>query len=344
MLPKAESASGPLRIVTNFERFPSSWSLPTGEFGTARFAGSFTEFVRGLREGDLALVDGDVRVVLGLCVYWSVFPAGRKLLIPVDLVMGMIPLSPAARIKSAVTKLLFRRVDRFINYFKCSEDYARLYGITPERSSFVPFKPNIRYRCDAPTDPDGDYVLCFGRSRRDYDTFFSAVERLPYPAAIPRPDVKRLQTNGSRFTRPLDQLPPQLSLLDDDGSQDAMVRIIGGARVVVLPMLPSNLLAGIGVYLNAMLLGKCVIITAGAGATDVLTDQALFVPPGDPEKLARLIQLAWEDNDLRLRTAESGLRYARSLGGQPELYQRILRAVAAWARSDETIAAHAGEA
>jgi glycosyltransferase involved in cell wall biosynthesis len=127
-------------------------------------------------------------------------------------------------------------------------------------------------------------------------------------------------------------LPAHLKLLDDDGTVEAMIRIIRGAKIVALPIVPNNLLAGVGVYLNAMLLGKCVIITEGAGASDVLTDEALFVPAGDPEKLAHAIDRVWRDDALRLRTAENGHRHALSLGGEPELFERVRGALIAWWR------------
>ncbi len=230
-------------------------------------------------------------------------------------------------------KALLARVDHFVNYFRSSEGYAKYYGITPERSSFVHFKPNIRYRHQAEPKPGGEYVLSFGRSRRDYDTFFRAVAQLPYPAAIPSPNLKSLRGHGSRFTYDLDRLPPQVRILEDDGSEESMIRIIQGAKIVALPMLASNLLAGVGVYLNAMLLGKCVVITAGAGVTDVLSDEALFVPPEDPDRLAAAIRAAWEDDALRHRTAQKGYRHALSLGGEPELRQRVLENVFKWMRS-----------
>jgi glycosyltransferase involved in cell wall biosynthesis len=333
MRPRLDALSSPLRILANFESFPAVWSLPTGESGTSRIVNGYAGFAQGMGECDVILVDGDPWLVLKLCALFLVFPARRRLLVAVDLVMGEVPAAWHARLTCFLKKLLFRRVDRFINYFKSSEAYAKFYGITPERSSYVPFKPNLRDRCETTFQPDGDYVLCFGRSRRDYDSFLQAVETLPYPAAIPRPDLARLRAAGSRFSRPLDRLPLQVKLLDDDGSPESMMRIVAGAKIVVLPMLPTNLLAGIGVYLSAMVLGKCVIITSGAGATDILTDEALFVPPGDSTLLAKMIQRAWEDDELRFRTAQSGYRYAMSLGGRPELYRRMLEALVAWIRS-----------
>lgn len=334
MRPNPDSLHRSLRILTNFERFPERWSLPTGECGTARIARRFPEFLDSLGTCDVLLVNCDLSLTYRLCAYFSAFPWKHKPLVAVDLVLGY-PGTPIARLESVIKKALLCRVDHFINYFKCSAGYASFYGVTAARSSFVHFKPNLRHRYETVPNPDGEYVLCFGRSRRDYDTFFRAVKQLPYAAAIPRPDFKQLRAHGSRFSYQLDQLPPQVMLLEDDGSQEAMIRIIGGANIVALPMVPDNLLAGIGVYLNAMLLGKCVIITEGAGVTDVLTDEGLFVPAGDPDVLAETIQLAWEDKELRLRTARNGYRHATSLGGEAELHQRVLTTLTLWIRSRE---------
>jgi glycosyltransferase involved in cell wall biosynthesis len=329
MSPNPDPAPGSLRILTNFERFPLRWTVSTGASGTARMVHQYGEFLQLLPESDLVLVNCDVPLALKLCARGAMFPWKHKPLVAVDLVLSR-PETAAAHAACVFKKALLRRVDHFINYFKTSEGYAQFYGITPARSSFIPFKPNLRHRYDTQADPDGEYVLCFGRSRRDYDTFFRAIARLPYPAAIPRPNLNDLRAHGSHFTFSLDRLPAQLKLLDDDGSAEAMIRIIRGARIVALPIVPNNLLAGVGVYLNAMLLGKCVIITEGAGANDVLTEEALFVPAGDPEKLAHMIERAWNDTDLRLRTAQNGYRHALSLGGEPELFQRVLEAVMAW--------------
>jgi hypothetical protein len=64
--------------------------------------------------------------------------------------------------------------------------------------------------------------------------------------------------------------------------------------------------------------------------SDVFRTEMLLAPPEDPEALARIIRQAWEDSKSRQQTAEAGQRYAKSLGGEPELYQRIIDAVLAW--------------
>jgi hypothetical protein len=321
-----------MRICTNFPRFPAVWSASTGEAGTAQQVLSVRDAIRQSDSCDCFLINGDIRLVLGLCVYFGVFFWHRRPIIAVDLVLCQ-PRSLQERAKALLKRFLLKGVAHFINYFKSSDGYSHFFGITPERSSFVHFKPNLRHRYTPRSAVDGEYVLCFGKSRRDYDTFIRAVSQLPFPAAIPRPNVNELRRHGSKFTYGLADLPQHVLVLDDDGSEASMVRILEHAKVVVIPMLSSNLVAGIGVYLNAMLLRKCVVITEGAGATDVLSDEALFVRTEDPRALAAVIHRAWTDDVLRRVTADTGYRHAISLGGEPELYQRVVDKVVAWFRA-----------
>lgn len=97
-----------------------------------------------------------------------------------------------------------------------------------------------------------------------------------------------------------------LSLSDD---RNGIVRATGaGARLVVLPARKDSIRASnLGSYLNAMLTSECAILSEGPGSSDVLDGRALVVPRED-----------------RRTTAECGYRYALALGGEQELYQRIL--------------------
>ncbi|MGH9645284.1 MAG: glycosyltransferase family 4 protein [Bryobacteraceae bacterium] len=320
-----------MRILTNFERFEPEWRLPDGASGTARMERTFAGFRRHLSEADLLLINCDVGLVYRLCCYFLLFPAKRKPIVAVDLVLRK-PRNRAARLAAAAKRRLLARVDHFIHYFRDLNGYAQWYGIGAGRSSFVGFKPNLRYRYEPRVDaPEGEYVLCFGRSQRDYDTFLEAISGLGYPAAIPRPDFAALRAHDSRFTWPLERMPSNVRILEDDGSQEAMVRAIEGARIVALPLLSSTLAAsGISVYLNAMLLNKPVVISAGPGVSDVLTGEARIVPPENPGALAEAIARLWTDDAQRRAIAAAGQRYARSLGGEPELRQRVLAAAIQW--------------
>jgi glycosyltransferase involved in cell wall biosynthesis len=326
-----------LRILTNFKRFPAAWSTSTGLSGSAILCGSTGEFLQRVPQADLLLVNCDLPLTERLALR-SLNPlVSTPPIVAADLVLRR-PDSAKTRLKTAIHRALLSRVAHFIHYFRHSPGYRQYFGIGPERSSFVHFKSNLGSNV-GPSENEGEYVLCFGRSMRDYDTFLAAMASLPYPAAIPRPDFATLQHHKSRFTVPLGQIPPNVRLLDDDGSTESMVRIFDNAHLVVLPVLANSLApSGLSVYLNAMSMRKCVIISEGPGASDVLTGgQALIVPPEDPALLAQAIRKAWEDRDLRTQTAACGYDYAVSLGGERQLYQRILENIATWhARSHPT--------
>src|SRR5580704_15596734 len=163
-----------MTILTNFERFPGHWNSETGKSGSGVSAKTFGDFVRLRRNADLLLINGDVAVTLRLCALFLVCPWLRKPIVAVDFVLRR-PMTFRAGIAVLLKKFLLRRVDLFVHYFHDITGYERYYGIGPDRSVFVPFKPNIRYRFELSTAPAGRYILCLGRSMRDYDTFFTAV-------------------------------------------------------------------------------------------------------------------------------------------------------------------------
>lgn len=314
-----------MRILTNFKRFPGKWTSIQGVSGEATMADTAWRILKLSRQADLVILNCSVGLTYRLAVLYTLFPFLRRPILSHDLVLRK-PVTLRARLTARVKKLLLSRIDRFSLHFKILDGYRRYYGIGPDRASYVPFKPNIRYRYEYAVGPDGDYILCFGRSERDYDTFFKAMEQLPdLPAAIPPPDFAQLAKHASRFTYSLSALPANVRILEDDGTPQSLIRIVEKARLVVLPIIGSRIApSGIGTYLNAMLMGKCVILTEGPAASDVLTDEALLVPAEDPTALAQTIRRAWQDDDLRARTALAGRLYAESCGGEPELRQRVL--------------------
>jgi glycosyltransferase involved in cell wall biosynthesis len=316
-------------LVTNAPRFPPSWTSSSGVDGTSIEASSVADFLREAGRPDAVLLI-NCNPALTFALAARLWHKKSPPLVSLDLVLRR-PAGWRARVAHPLKRRLLRRVNHFIHYFRDLRQFDRIWGVGPHNSSFVPFKPNIRLPQRELADTPGEYVLCFGRSLRDYDTFFAAVERLPYPAAIAQPDVAQLREHGARFTRPLDRLPPNVTILPDDGSEHALVDIIRRARLFVVPVLATSFVAsGISTSLDAMLLGRCVIGSEGPGMSDIYSGEILTVPPEDAEALAAMIRRAWEDEELRRRTAEAGRRYALSVGGEAELYQRVIDDVVSW--------------
>jgi glycosyltransferase involved in cell wall biosynthesis len=288
-------------------------------------ADDWREVRKRLPHVDVLVIDCRDTLFYRIAMHFVLLPWRRKPLVAVDLVLRK-PKSMRHRVGIFVKRLLFRQVAHFIHYFHDISGYTKYFGIRPQQSSFVPFKVNDREQVGFEEKKGESYVFTMGRSLRDYDTFIRAIAQLPYPAAIPEFSFDRFEGRDRRFRWTRENIPTNLRILSDEGGSRSLLRNLAQARVVVVPILRESLCAsGLSTYLDAMYQGKCVIISNGPGASDVLTDQAIFVVPEDVTALKGAIQMAWEDDALRHRTAEAGQRYARSLGGEDDLLRRIFR-------------------
>src|SRR5438093_9915608 len=120
-------------------------------------------------------------------------------------------------------------------------------------------------------------------------------------------------------------VPPNVEIIRRDSDQPFFLECMARATLVVIPLMDDSLTqAGISVYIQAMALGKCVVISSGVGVSDVLTDQAVLVRPGDASELRNAIVRLWNDDRLRGQYAERARRYAIPLGGEDELYRSVL--------------------
>jgi glycosyltransferase involved in cell wall biosynthesis len=314
-----------LRILTNFMNSPESVESPSGHPATVIRCETWSDLRRSIDNVDLVIIDCRDTLIYRLAAYLLLRPWRKTQLIAVDLVLRQ-PFELRHKVSAALKRLLFTRVDHFIHYFRDISGYTRHFGIIAARSSYVPFKVNIYDVQLSPEELREEYVFTMGVSLRDYDTFIRAISELPYPAAIPEFSFENFEGRDRSPKWTKDNIPPNLTILPDSGMRADLIGNLARARLVVIPTQASSLCAsGISSYLAAMFLGKCVISTAGPGASDVLTDQALLVAPHDVTALKNAITRVWEDETLRRETAETGRRYAASLGGEPELLQRIYR-------------------
>lgn len=314
-----------MRVLTNFAGFPTQWTSTDGHHGTARMAADVEGFLGANDDNTVWLVNCDPHLTMQLALRKR-----QARLVAVDLVLR-VPRGVKGQLRCALQRALFSRVDLFVHYFRDVAGLTRFYGIRSEKSAYVPFKVNIdvRHQADAPTD--GEYALCLGRSLRDFDSFFAAMEQLSFAGAITTPDRQGLLEHGSRFSREVNQLPSNVRILPDDGSAEAMLTAFRGARLVVIPTLKASLVAsGISTALNAMSLGKCVVGTHGPGMADVFDQgEILLARPEDPRDLARCLLEAWENRDLRERTATAGLAFAGRAGDTQALYRRLMDLICA---------------
>lgn len=162
-----------------------------------------------------------------------------------------------------------------------------------------------------------DIVLAIGNDgRRDFRTLIEAADRISAPIHIvtklPLPEV----------------LPP--NVIHHRGSwhgtevSDESVRVLfQRARVVVVPLQPSNQPSGQSVTLQAMACGAPVVLTETAGLWSreqmVEGRNVLFVRPHDKKQLAVRVREVIESDEIIERLGRAG-RETVELSGNIELY------------------------
>jgi glycosyltransferase involved in cell wall biosynthesis len=190
-----------------------------------------------------------------------------------------------ARIKFA---FLARSVSRFIVWASSEMDaYSRELGLPRGKLVFIPFHHTLEGYTF--TIEDAGYVFAGGDGDRDYATLIEAVRGLEVPVLI----CTRLGAwHGRR------DLPANVTVRSYDAAafRQAMAR----ARVVVVPMRGGLLhVGGQQTYLNAMQMGKPVIVCDDRGALDYIDNglTGVIVLPGRPQELRRaLIDLLTDDS------------------------------------------------
>lgn len=152
------------------------------------------------------------------------------------------------------------------------ELFPRTWGVDASRVVFTPFCYTLTdEELDAPTRDDGG-VFAGGDSMRDYGPLLEIESRFPVTIAS--------RTLG----RPVEH--------------ERFNELLRAARVVVVPLEPGTVRsAGQQTYLNAMAIGKLVVVTEAPGVRDYVEDRVngLVVPPRDARALADALAWAIED-------------------------------------------------
>jgi glycosyltransferase involved in cell wall biosynthesis len=161
-----------------------------------------------------------------------------------------------------------------------------------------------------PIDRQREIVFSAGSTMRDFDTLVRAVIGTDIPVRIGASLVvvlRGLKIAAVDVGSELDR-PPNVQV---ESMEPLQVRAgYAAAQVVVVPLLPCDIDAGVNVVLEAMAMGRPVIVTRTAGQIDVIDDgvNGYYVDPGDPLALRSKIEAIRADP----RAAEAVGRRARA--------------------------------
>jgi glycosyltransferase involved in cell wall biosynthesis len=202
------------------------------------------------------------------------------------------------------------------------ESFPRMWDVDPRRVRFVPYRYTLEdEELDAPTAEESG-VFAGGDSLRDYRLLLEAAASLNAEITV---------ASGALSPADHSNLPTNVRALGTVPHHE-FVDLMRHARVVVVPLKPRpDRSAGQQTYLNAMAMGKAVVVTDAPGVRDHVADRetGLVVPYGDPAALTEALEWvldpanAAEVGTMRTRARET----AHSQFGTDSYVGRLLEVV-----------------
>lgn len=252
------------------------------------------------------------------------FPLNKCKFITLDIFLPPPTNSFTDTIKRYIRIICLKNIDMIILYSKNNNRLSKAYKLNTNKLKYIPFKINSHNFVTQYPTIDGDYIFSGGRSRRDFKTLIQASRNFEYNVKIVTP----LNTDKIFFdssSSDTESIPSNVDIIHDDGSIESFVSYIANSRVVVLPLRKDDFAStGSSVYLIAMALKKCVIISAGPTADWILENKAIIVPPENPQKLASAIKKAYSNFSFRNNIASKGYNYAINIGNENRFFNDIL--------------------
>jgi glycosyltransferase involved in cell wall biosynthesis len=250
------------------------------------------------------------------------FPFHRPKLVLLDILLPA-PRTAMGRAKARVIGFFLRRMHLIMLYYRDTSGLQKHFRVPANRFVYVPFKVNQPHLIKRATPSDGSYVFCGGKTRRDFAVLFEAVRGTDWAIKVVTTDDSDIARHGSYLDDR--DAPINVEIVRLDGSPEEFIDHMAASSLVVLPIAPDICGAGISVYIQAMALRKCVVISTGPGTSDVLTSgQAILVPPSNPVALRQAIDRALSDPGYRNGFERRGYDWASSLGGEKQLYTNLL--------------------
>lgn len=193
---------------------------------------------------------------------------------------------PVVRVPLRVVR---RGVDRILTWSSVQGAFAVEHlGFRPEQVQYIEHPVDQDYF--APIPDAHTTIFSAGETQRDFETLIEAAATLPLPTVIA---ASRIGVFTGFRTRLADagelELPPNVVV--QSMQPDELRRAYARAAVVVVPLMPAENNAGLSVVLEAMSMGRPVVVTRTQGQVDVVRDgvSGVYVPAQDAQALRRAI-------------------------------------------------------
>ena len=232
---------------------------------------------------------------------------------------------------------------------------ARTLGLRPDQVELVPYQTDERFW--APREAPVEQQICSaGLEYRDYSTMIQAVADLPVAVVI------AAASPWSTFTFEGDERALPAHVRVDSFDYAGLRDLYASSLFVVAPLHDVDNQAGITTILEAMAMGKAVVVSHTRGQTDVIRDRrsqsrafperssqpdwaqrlgatddtarghtGIYVRPGDPDELRRAIVYLLEHPEEARAMGANGRRVIEETMGL-DLFTRRMAAVIAGER------------
>jgi len=239
--------------------------------------------------------------------YDVVFSDGEHVGIPLALVMKMVgvvrphlvlghhlttrlkqPFFRYLQAQNGMQRILLHSSDQF--------DEAQRFGIPKSKLALVPYFADSDFWRPLPVSEE-PLIVSAGREHRDYRSLAAACEGMPEQVLVGAGSVN---SPGARWSLP-DSWPDNFVCRPVDFV--TLRQWYARASVIVIPLLATNFQAGVTTLLEAMAMGKPVIVSANRAHRELVEDgiDAMLVPPGNPGALRSAIRKLLDDPTERHR-------------------------------------------
>lgn len=269
--------------------------------------------------------------------YDALFTNAENVGIPLALLFKLVRNRPGHvtighRLSTPKKRLFFktlhvhRQIDTIFVYAQAQRDYAeRQLGIPVAKLSRIAFHADQRfYRAMPEIAVEPNLICSAGLEWRDYPTLIAAVTDLP--------DLKVTLAAASPWSKHTDEtarrvLPPNVEARRYEYS--ALRDLYARSQIVVVPLYENDFQAGVTTLLEAMAMGKAVIVTRTTGQTDVVIEgeNGLTVAPGDVEGLRQALLRLHREEALRKRLGCNAAQWVQANATLPQWAAHVVEAL-----------------
>ena len=282
--------------------------------------------------------------------YAALFTNGENVAIPLALLLKTVRARPGHvsighRLSTGKKRLFYRllrvheEIDTLFVYARTQLEYAQgRLAIPRGKLALIAFHADARFYRPLPDlSIERDQICSAGLEWRDYPTLIEAVRDQPelqvrLAAASPWSKHRNETTDSP--------LPTHVQARRY--AYGELRELYARSSFVVVPLYENDFQAGVTTLLEAMSMGKAVVVTQTTGQTDVVVDgeTGLTVAPGDVEGWQRALHRLRTDHALRERLGRNARQWVLEHATLDQWVENLTAALRASARPQPAQEAH----